>query len=68
MTDTIPFFGYRRKSYLFFFGILGFFLWNALALWGIHNETLGVILMLVINICIAFCNVIGEALLVELSG
>jgi BT1 family len=68
MTDTIPLFGYRRKSYLMLFGVLGFLMWNVMATYGIHNPDIGVGLLLGINICIAFCNVIGEALLVELSG
>lgn len=50
------------------FGILGFIMWNIMATFGISNPDLGVGLLLGINICIAFCNVIGEALLVELSG
>ncbi|CAK91417.1 unnamed protein product (macronuclear) [Paramecium tetraurelia] len=68
MTDTVPLFGYRRKSYLIFFGVLGFFCWNLLADYGVENREFGLILLTVINICVAFCNVIGEALLVEYSG
>jgi MFS-type transporter involved in bile tolerance (Atg22 family) len=68
MTDMVPLFGYRRKSYLLFFGIAGFIMWNLLAFYGIENQELGVGLLMGINISLAFCNVIGEALLVELSG
>lgn len=50
------------------FGSLGFLLWNLLAHFGIQNKTVGVALLVAINVCIAFCNVIGEALLVEMSG
>lgn len=64
----VPFFGYRRKSYLMFFGFSGFCMWNLLAFYGIKNEDVGVGLLMAINISIAFCSVIGEALLVELSG
>ena len=58
-TDFIPLFGYRRKSYLFIFGILGFCAYNALAIYGTHNPTIGVLLLLSIQTCIAFCNVVG---------
>lgn len=68
LTDTVPLFGYRRKSYLMLFGLLGFMMWNTLADYGVENPTIGIALMIGINISIAFCNVIGEALLVELSG
>jgi len=68
LTDTVPLFGYRRKSYLILFGILGFLMWNALADYGIENKELGICLLICINVALAFCNVIGEALLVELSG
>jgi len=43
-------------------------LWNVLAHYGIHNPDIGYALLIGINVCVAFCNVIGEALLVELSG
>lgn len=68
MTDTIPLFGYRRKSYLILFGITGFMSWNLLSDYGVENREIGLLLLTCINICIAFCNVIGEALLVEYSG
>ena len=31
ISDSVPFFGYRRKSYLLFFGFLGFILWIIMA-------------------------------------
>jgi len=43
-------------------------MWNTLAHFAIQDPDLGVFLLLGINVCVAFCNVIGEALLVELSG
>ena len=37
MTDTVPLFGYKRKSYLMIFGILAFIMWNLMAHYGIHD-------------------------------
>ena len=68
LTDTVPIFGYRRKSYLILFGCLGFICWNLLSDYGVENRELGLLLLTCINLCVAFCNVIGEALLVEYSG
>lgn len=33
-TDLLPICSYRRKSYLFIFGLLGFYLFNALSWYG----------------------------------
>jgi len=73
----LPIFSYRRKSYLFLFGFLSFVLWNALAEYGVNEKWLGISILLGIQICVSFCNVVGgirnsrillEALLVEVSG
>jgi len=66
MTDTMPFFGYRRKSYLIMFGMFGFLLWQSMAKY-ISTKYMAFFALFLINICIAFCNVIGEALIVEIS-
>lgn len=42
--------------------------WNLLSDYGVENRELGLLLLTTINVCVAFCNVIGEALLVEYSG
>jgi len=74
-SDSVPIFGYRRKSYLMIFGILSFFLWLNLA-FQVKNRVPGVINLFLIQVCVAFCNVIGgkaffkrilEALIVEVS-
>jgi len=58
ISDTYPFFGYRRKSYLIFFGVIGFVLWQCIALITM-DETSAILDLLFIQISIAFCNVIG---------
>ena len=68
LTDTVPLLGFRRKSYLILFGIIGFVLWNILADYGTQSKLFGIGLLVGINIAISFCSVIGEALLVELSS
>jgi folate/biopterin transporter len=66
ISDSFPIFGYRRKSYLFFFGISSSICWLLMSLWvdSVHK----VILVVLVNqTSTAFCNVIGEALVVETS-
>lgn len=64
ISDNVTFFGYRRKSYLILWGSLQFFYYFSIATW-VHNKWLGVLMLVLIQVCIAFNNVIGEALLVE---
>ena len=47
ISDTIPFFGYRRKSYLILFGFTGFFLWMIMAKF-ISTKSLGLCVLLMI--------------------
>jgi hypothetical protein len=61
-TDMFPICSYRRKSYLFIFGVLQFFLWNSLAEFGVHDKWLGVTMLIGIQICVSFCNVVGGTL------
>jgi len=58
ITDSIPFYGYRRKSYLITFGLLSFLCWNTLA-FCITNKTTGILVILLTQFCVAFNNVIG---------
>lgn len=66
ISDNVTFFGYRRKSYLILWGTLQFFYYFSLATW-VHNRWLGLALLLLIQLSLAFNNVIGEALVVESS-
>jgi hypothetical protein len=58
ISDSFPIFGYRRKSYLIFFGFLQCCCWLTLSL-GIRNAVVGVIILVSIQVAVAFNNVIG---------
>jgi len=47
-TDSKPLFGYRRKSYLVIFGLLGAIGWVAMAYYGLNNmyHALGLLLLI----------------------
>ena len=66
ISDSYYFFGFRRKSYLIFFGFIECFCWMSLASW-VQKPLQGLIILICVQIAVAFCNVIGEALLVEVS-
>eukprot|EP01017_Pseudomicrothorax_dubius_P037798 TRINITY_DN5588_c0_g2_i2.p1 TRINITY_DN5588_c0_g2~~TRINITY_DN5588_c0_g2_i2.p1 ORF type:complete len:499 (+),score=108.74 TRINITY_DN5588_c0_g2_i2:166-1662(+) len=66
ISDGIPFLGYRRKSYLVFFGATGFICWTLLSRYNVTSHQ-GVFLLLCVQLGVAFSNAIGEALLVEIS-
>lgn len=66
ISDGYPFFGFRRKSYLIFFGFVEAFCWFGLASW-VKSPIEGVLVLIFVQVAVAFCNVIGEALLVEFS-
>jgi hypothetical protein len=57
-SDTFPILGYRRKSYLVFLSFVQTFLWLVLTFWA-TNIYLTVFILLMIELCISFCNVIG---------
>mmetsp|Transcript_27196 Transcript_27196/g.48844 ORF Transcript_27196/g.48844 Transcript_27196/m.48844 type:complete len:429 (-) Transcript_27196:199-1485(-) len=64
-SDCLPIFGLRRMPYLLIFSSLGICTWLSLST---MHSTIGAILILLMNsVCAAFCNVIGEALVVEES-
>ena len=65
ISDTFPLFGYRRKNYLILFGFIGFLLRLSMA---IANYIEWVFLILfTMSVAMSFCNVIAEALIVEIS-
>lgn len=68
LSDKVPIFGYRRKSYLMLFGLANFAFWMLLAQFGVSNEVVGMATLFGINIATAFCDVVGEAIMVEMSS
>jgi MFS family permease len=64
ISDTYPILGYRRKPYLAIFGVLGALGWVLLG-FAVHSFWLAIITLMFIQTSLAFCNVIGEALVVE---
>jgi len=66
ISDSFPIFNYRRKPYLFIFGLISIACWILMSQW-VDNIHKVVTVIMVNQISIAFCNVIGEALVVETS-
>jgi Na+/melibiose symporter-like transporter len=66
ISDSFPIFGYRRKPYLFIFGFIVSICW---ILMSFYVDSLSKVLTVAIICSTATCfiNVIGEALIVELS-
>ncbi|KAL4460429.1 hypothetical protein ABPG74_000180 [Tetrahymena malaccensis] len=66
MSDSIPICGERRKSYIMIFSFLAFVNWMLLAFY-VREKAVGLVILFNIQFCTAFCNVVGEAMLVEIS-
>lgn len=66
ISDTIPIMGYRRKSYLFLFGFLSMFCWISMASY-VKTTGQAIFFLMINQTSSAFCNVIGDALIVEMS-
>ena len=64
LSDGLPLFGYRRRSYLILSGLLGTVAWLTLALW-VHTTTAALLVMLMGSLAIALSDVIIDALIVE---
>ncbi|ELR98248.1 folate/biopterin family MFS transporter [Gloeocapsa sp. PCC 73106] len=64
LSDALPLFGYRRRSYLVLSGILGTLGWLALATVA-HSALTAMIALLVISISVAIADVIADSLVVE---
>ena len=64
ISDNIPLFGYRRKTYLMICGLLAGLCWFALSTFNMSVE-FGISILLISSMCLAFNSVIGEALIVE---
>ena len=66
ISDCYPILGKRRSPYLFLFGIIGSSAWLAMGTVAKSLPTVLITLM-IIQVSVCFCNVIGEALVVEES-
>jgi Na+/melibiose symporter-like transporter len=66
ISDSFPILGFRRKPYLLIFGVCSTICWILMSIW-VDSITKALLIVLVNQTCIAFCNVIGEALVVETS-
>jgi MFS family permease len=64
--DSYPIFGSRRRAYLILFSLIGALSWVLLGTW-VKNLWQAIVVKTMINISISFCNVIGEAIMVEAS-
>lgn len=66
LTDTCPLFGYRRKYYILICGAVDIICWLLMAFY-VNTVFQATCLLFIINTCLAFSTVLGEALVVELS-
>ena len=66
ITDLVPLFGYRRKTYLIICGLISVLCWIYMGLWA-NTFTPIILSLFFISFSICFASVIGEAIIVELS-
>jgi len=66
LSDTVPFFGFRRKSYLIAAGILGTAAWLSLGTF-VSSAEAALAAILARNLAIAFADVVVDSLCVETS-
>lgn len=66
LTDLVPLFGFRRKFYIIFSGLLNILTWLYMSYY-VTNVTGATLAMFTVNLCLAFSSVIGEALVIEIS-
>jgi folate/biopterin transporter len=64
LSDGLPLFGYRRRSYLIFSGILGTSAWGALAT-VVDNKWAAMTAILTASLSVAISDVIADSLVVE---
>lgn len=66
LTDFLPIFGYRRKTYIMLCGIVNLLCWMTMTY---YTKTVFVatIIIFLVNLTLSFCSVLGEAVVVELS-
>ena len=66
LSDLVPIFGYRRKSYIILCGILDIICWILMAFY-VEKIWQATTILFIINLCLSFSTVLGEAIVVELS-
>ena len=64
ISDGVPIFGYRRRPYMIFSGILGAFSWVALAKW-VHTPLEATVAIAISSLSVAISDVIVDSLVVE---
>jgi folate/biopterin transporter len=64
ISDGLPVFGYRRRPYLIFSGILGSASWIALAIW-VDTPWSATLVILLTSLSVAISDVIVDSLIVE---
>lgn len=64
LSDSLPLFGYRRRSYLVLSGFLGTFAWIGFALW-VHDAWTATLTLLIISLSVAISDVIVDSIVVE---
>ncbi len=64
LSDGLPIFGYRRRPYLVFSGLLGTFSWLALAI-VVDNAWTATLAILITSLSVAISDVIADSLIVE---
>jgi len=66
ISDSFPIFGYRRKPYLFIFGFIVSMCWILMSFY-VDSLSKALTVAIICSTATCFINVIGEALIVELS-
>ena len=64
--DSYPIFGSHRKAYLIIFSLVAILSWILLGTW-VTTLAQAILVKTIINVSTNFCNVIGEAIMVETS-
>lgn len=66
ISDSLPILNYRRKPYLFIAGCCVSICWLLMSFW-VDSKNKAILVLFISSVCTAFYNVIGEALVIELS-
>ncbi|KAH9574561.1 hypothetical protein CY35_01G064300 [Sphagnum magellanicum] len=64
ISDGVPLFGYRRRSYLVLCGLLGALSWGSLALF-VDNKYAAITVILLSSLSVAFADVVVDSIVVE---
>ena len=66
ITDFVPIFGYRRNFYILLCGIINMIAWLFMTIY-VDTSSMATTMILLVNLTLSFCSVLGEAIVVELS-